>query len=115
MLCANYGRCGSVVESTPSCSYALSANTSRRPATAPLFVSSTRQSTVKTGPPRAFSSFALDLIARQLPIRDYDAEFAFDIIGLGQAMVDFSGVVDDDFLEKKQLPKGGRRYFSHAV
>lgn len=33
----------------------------------------------------------------------------WDILGLGQAMVDFSAAVDDDFLVDLGLKKGGRR------
>ncbi|KFK29284.1 hypothetical protein AALP_AA7G113600 [Arabis alpina] len=37
----------------------------------------------------------------------------WDVLGLGQAMVDFSGVVDDGFLEKLGLEKGTRRLINH--
>ena len=33
----------------------------------------------------------------------------WDIIGLGQAMVDFSAAVPDNFLEQIGIEKGGRR------
>ena len=33
----------------------------------------------------------------------------WDILGLGQAMVDFSAAVDDTFLEEIGIEKGGRR------
>ena len=33
----------------------------------------------------------------------------WDILGLGQAMVDFSAAVEDNFLEDLGLEKGGRR------
>ncbi|CAH8275147.1 unnamed protein product [Arabidopsis lyrata] len=37
----------------------------------------------------------------------------WDVLGLGQAMVDFSGVVDDEFLEKLGLEKGTRKLINH--
>ncbi|KAJ4843328.1 hypothetical protein Tsubulata_047779 [Turnera subulata] len=37
----------------------------------------------------------------------------WDVLGLGQAMVDFSGVVDDEFLEKLGLEKGTRKVVNH--
>ncbi|EXB29136.1 putative sugar kinase [Morus notabilis] len=37
----------------------------------------------------------------------------FDVLGLGQAMVDFSGTVDDKFLEKLGLEKGTRKVVNH--
>lgn len=37
----------------------------------------------------------------------------WDVIGLGQAMVDFSGMVDDDFLERLGLDKGTRKVINH--
>ncbi|KNA14286.1 hypothetical protein SOVF_108850 [Spinacia oleracea] len=37
----------------------------------------------------------------------------WDVLGLGQAMVDFSGVVDDEFLERLDLEKGTRRLVHH--
>ncbi|KAL9246403.1 hypothetical protein vseg_019942 [Gypsophila vaccaria] len=37
----------------------------------------------------------------------------WDVIGLGQAMVDFSGVVDDEFLDKLGLEKGTRKLVNH--
>ncbi|KAK4362777.1 hypothetical protein RND71_018018 [Anisodus tanguticus] len=37
----------------------------------------------------------------------------WDVLGLGQAMVDFSGVVDDEFLERLGLEKGTRRVINH--
>ncbi|KAL0659872.1 hypothetical protein Bca4012_080457 [Brassica carinata] len=37
----------------------------------------------------------------------------WDVLGLGQAMVDFSGVVDDAFLEKLDLEKGTRKLINH--
>ncbi|KAL5054977.1 hypothetical protein RYX36_035659 [Vicia faba] len=37
----------------------------------------------------------------------------WDVLGLGQAMVDFSGTVDDDFLENLGLEKGTRRLVNH--
>ncbi|GAB2249615.1 hypothetical protein Droror1_Dr00012974 [Drosera rotundifolia] len=37
----------------------------------------------------------------------------WDVLGLGQAMVDFSGVVTDDFLESLGLEKGARRVVNH--
>ncbi|OWM79395.1 hypothetical protein CDL15_Pgr022807 [Punica granatum] len=37
----------------------------------------------------------------------------WDVVGLGQAMVDFSGVVDDEFLENLGLDKGTRKVVNH--
>lgn len=37
----------------------------------------------------------------------------WDVIGLGQAMVDFSGMVDDEFLERLGLDKGTRKVINH--
>ncbi|KAG9155723.1 hypothetical protein Leryth_003994 [Lithospermum erythrorhizon] len=37
----------------------------------------------------------------------------FDVLGLGQAMVDFSGMVDDEFLERLDLVKGTRKVVNH--
>ena len=37
----------------------------------------------------------------------------WDVLGLGQAMVDFSGVVDDAFLKKLDLEKGTRKLINH--
>ncbi|KAK4795827.1 hypothetical protein SAY86_028153 [Trapa natans] len=37
----------------------------------------------------------------------------WDVVGLGQAMVDFSGTVDDEFLEKLGLDKGTRKVVNH--
>ncbi|KAK7263991.1 hypothetical protein RJT34_31592 [Clitoria ternatea] len=37
----------------------------------------------------------------------------WDVLGLGQAMVDFSGVVDDNFLKKLGLEKGTRKVVNH--
>jgi hypothetical protein len=35
---------------------------------------------------------------------------SYDVVGLGQAMCDFSGMVGTDFLNDKMVPRGGRRY-----
>lgn len=37
----------------------------------------------------------------------------WDVLGLGQAMVDFSGVVDDAFLERVGIEKGTRKVINH--
>ncbi|XP_015952853.1 uncharacterized protein LOC107477369 [Arachis duranensis] len=37
----------------------------------------------------------------------------WDVLGLGQAMVDFSGIVDDEFLNKLGLEKGTRKVVNH--
>ncbi|KAK6936521.1 Carbohydrate kinase PfkB [Dillenia turbinata] len=37
----------------------------------------------------------------------------WDVLGLGQAMVDFSGVVDDKFLKRLGLEKGTRKVVNH--
>lgn len=37
----------------------------------------------------------------------------WDVLGLGQAMVDFSGTVDDEFLKRLGLEKGTRKVVNH--
>ncbi|XP_059625100.1 uncharacterized protein LOC132268284 [Cornus florida] len=37
----------------------------------------------------------------------------WDVLGLGQAMVDFSGMVDDEFLERLGIAKGTRKVVNH--
>ncbi|XP_006837407.2 uncharacterized protein LOC18428308 [Amborella trichopoda] len=37
----------------------------------------------------------------------------WDVLGLGQAMVDFSGMVDEEFLERLGLEKGTRKVVNH--
>ncbi|KAG6495145.1 uncharacterized sugar kinase slr0537-like [Zingiber officinale] len=37
----------------------------------------------------------------------------WDVLGLGQAMVDFSGMVDDEFLERVGIEKGTRKVVNH--
>nr|XP_010919935.1 uncharacterized protein LOC105043908 [Elaeis guineensis] len=37
----------------------------------------------------------------------------WDVLGLGQAMVDFSGVVDDEFLKRLGIEKGTRKVVNH--
>lgn len=37
----------------------------------------------------------------------------WDVLGLGQAMVDFSGMVDDDFLKRLSIEKGTRKVVNH--
>ncbi|XP_057478903.1 uncharacterized protein LOC130766227 [Actinidia eriantha] len=37
----------------------------------------------------------------------------WDVLGLGQAMVDFSGMVDDEFLDRLGLEKGTRKLVNH--
>lgn len=37
----------------------------------------------------------------------------WDVLGLGQAMVDFSGIVDNEFLERLGLEKGTRKVVNH--
>ncbi|OAY85357.1 putative sugar kinase [Ananas comosus] len=37
----------------------------------------------------------------------------WDVLGLGQAMVDFSGVVDDEFLKRVGMEKGTRKVVNH--
>ncbi|KAG8084307.1 hypothetical protein GUJ93_ZPchr0010g7926 [Zizania palustris] len=37
----------------------------------------------------------------------------WDVLGLGQAMVDFSGMVDDEFLERLGIEKGTRKVINH--
>lgn len=40
---------------------------------------------------------------------NWDSNPAWDVLGLGQAMVDFQAAVNDDFLEEIGIAKGGRR------
>ncbi|PON49507.1 Adenosine kinase [Trema orientale] len=40
---------------------------------------------------------------------------SWDVLGLGQAMVDFSGMVDDQFLVNLDLEKGTRKLVNHEV
>ena len=40
------------------------------------------------------------------------SEAVWDVLGLGQAMVDFSAAVDDAFLEQLGVEKGGRKIIS---
>ncbi|WVZ57727.1 hypothetical protein U9M48_008076 [Paspalum notatum var. saurae] len=37
----------------------------------------------------------------------------WDVLGLGQAMVDFSGMVEDEFLERLSIEKGTRKVVNH--
>ncbi|KAF8379061.1 hypothetical protein HHK36_028488 [Tetracentron sinense] len=37
----------------------------------------------------------------------------WDVLGLGQAMIDFSGMVDDDFLKRLGIEKGTRKLVNH--
>eukprot|EP01018_Ginkgo_biloba_P039901 Gb_02545 [translate_table: standard] len=46
-------------------------------------------------------------------IREQIVPARWDVVGLGQAMVDFSGMVEDGFLEKLGLEKGIRRVVGH--
>ncbi|XP_042516199.1 uncharacterized sugar kinase slr0537 [Macadamia integrifolia] len=48
-----------------------------------------------------------------LEIRDSIGPERWDVLGLGQAMVDFSGVVDDEFLKRLGLEKGTRKLVNH--
>ena len=41
-----------------------------------------------------------------------DSVPVWDVLGLGQAMVDFSAAVDDAFLEQLGVEKGGRKIIS---
>lgn len=34
---------------------------------------------------------------------------AYELVGLGEAMVDYSGMVSEDYLNDKDVPLGGRR------
>ncbi|TVU31584.1 hypothetical protein EJB05_23274 [Eragrostis curvula] len=42
-----------------------------------------------------------------------DGPERWDVLGLGQAMVDFSGMVDDEFLERLGIEKGTRKVVNH--
>ncbi|CAI9089529.1 OLC1v1024116C1 [Oldenlandia corymbosa var. corymbosa] len=57
-------------------------------------------------PPQLSSNFTSCTSSTPLPDR-------WDVLGLGQAMVDFSGMVDDDFLERLGLEKGTRKLVNH--
>jgi sugar/nucleoside kinase (ribokinase family) len=46
-------------------------------------------------------------------IPDKEVPERWDVVGLGQAMVDFSGTVGDDFLEELGLVKGTRKVVGH--
>lgn len=49
-----------------------------------------------------------------LQLTDFGSSPAkWDVLGLAQAMVDFSGMVDDDFLERLDLEKGTRKVVNH--
>lgn len=43
---------------------------------------------------------------------DFNPYSRWDVLGLGQAIVDFSASVNDDFLNAVDVPKGGRRVIS---
>ena len=45
---------------------------------------------------------------------DVVGDSSWDVLGLGQAIVDFSASVDDDFLQASGVPKGGRRVINVA-
>ncbi|RWR80615.1 hypothetical protein CKAN_00926300 [Cinnamomum micranthum f. kanehirae] len=45
--------------------------------------------------------------------KEMKAPERWDVLGLGQAMVDFSGMVDDDFLERVGIEKGTRKIVNH--
>ncbi|KAL1564299.1 hypothetical protein AAHA92_06657 [Salvia divinorum] len=51
-----------------------------------------------------------DTLAHQLPLNIPDT---WHVLGLGQAMVDFSGMVDDEFLNRLGLEKGTRKVVNH--
>lgn len=50
--------------------------------------------------------------ARQSLQSSWECNPAWDVLGLGQAMVDFQAAVDDEFLERIGIEKGGRRIIS---
>ncbi|KAL4573337.1 hypothetical protein LXL04_020138 [Taraxacum kok-saghyz] len=59
-----------------------------------------------------------DVVGAVLDNDDYDPSppplpDRWDVLGLGQAMVDFSGVVDDEFLSRLGLEKGTRKVVNH--
>lgn len=35
---------------------------------------------------------------------------SYDVVGLGEAMVDYSGMVSEEYLEQRGIERGGRRY-----
>ncbi|XP_059304336.1 uncharacterized protein LOC132056249 [Lycium ferocissimum] len=53
------------------------------------------------------------LILDDEDITHSDLPQRWDVLGLGQAMVDFSGVVDNEFLERLGLEKGTRKVINH--
>ncbi|XP_023752579.1 uncharacterized protein LOC111900942 [Lactuca sativa] len=59
-----------------------------------------------------------DVVGAVLDKDDYDSSppplpDRWDVLGLGQAMVDFSGMVDDEFLMRLGLDKGTRKVVNH--
>ena len=55
--------------------------------------------------------------AAQQPLRGAEESSTpvWDVVGLGQPMVDFSASVEDDLLVRLGIVKGSRRYFSNTV
>lgn len=82
-------------------------------------------STIPNHSPACFSS-ASDDLSSATPADDDDDDDdepflsdtddkvdRWDVLGLGQAMVDFSGMVDDEFLERLSIDKGTRKVVNH--
>lgn len=64
-------------------------------------------------PSHCLASPACDADTAQQPLRTGDEAVApvWDVVGLGQPMVDFSASVDDDLLVRLGIVKGSRRYW----
>ncbi|KAE8772828.1 hypothetical protein D1007_55086 [Hordeum vulgare] len=62
------------------------------------------------GPPRQEQECE-DVI--ELAAAAFSGPERWDVLGLGQAMVDFSGMVDDEFLERLGIEKGTRKVVNH--
>lgn len=65
-----------------------------------------RRRTAVQGCSRDSGTEPADQLSATLPDR-------WDVLGLGQAMVDFSGMVGDEFLKKLELEKGTRKVVNH--
>ena len=67
--------------------------------------------------PQRCASRVTDAGTAQQPLRTQVEAVTplWDVVGLGQPMVDFSATVDDDLLVRLGIVKGSRRYFVTAV
>ena len=64
-------------------------------------------------PSHCLASRVCDSETAQQPLRTGEEAVApfWDVVGLGQPMVDFSASVDDDLLVRLGIVKGSRRYY----